>query len=172
MFGSGMVVGNTGILLHNRAAEFSLEPRHPNEVTLGKRPRHSILPAMVFEGANLRFTLGCVGANMQPQGQVQILLNLLDRKMNLQEAIDAPRVRALGGLPISAEGTFASELTDRLASMGHEIIAGEETPADWIQPHEFARSFKGSAQAIAIDPKLGTLWGASDPRLDGVAIGY
>jgi gamma-glutamyltranspeptidase / glutathione hydrolase len=172
MFGSGMVVGNTGILLHNRAAEFSLEPGHPNEVTLGKRPRHSILPAMVFEGANLRFTLGCVGANMQPQGQVQILLNLLDRKMNLQEAIDAPRVRALGGLRISAEGTFASELTDRLASMGHEIIAGEETPADWIQPHEFARSFKGSAQAIAIDPKLGTLCGASDPRLDGVAIGY
>ena len=49
--------------------------------------------------------------------------------------------------------TFASELIDRLATMGHEIIAGEETPADWIQPHEFARSFKGSAQAIAIDPE-------------------
>src|SRR5262245_27497571 len=60
MFGSGVVAGDTGILLHNRAAEFSLEPGHPNEVTLGKRPRHSILPAMVFEGANLRFTLGCV----------------------------------------------------------------------------------------------------------------
>ena len=172
MSGSGMVAGDTGILLHNRAAEFSLEPGHPNEVCPRRRPRHSILPAMVFEGANLRFTLGCVGANMQPQGQVQILLNLLDRKMNLQEAIDAPRVRALGGLRISAEGTFASELTDRLAAMGHEIIAGEETPADWIQPHEFPRSFKGSAQAIAINPKVGTLCGASDPRLDGVAIGY
>jgi gamma-glutamyltranspeptidase / glutathione hydrolase len=172
MFGSGMIAGNTGILLHNRAADFSLEPGHPNEVCPGKRPRHSILPAMVFEGDNLRLTLGCVGANMQPQGQVQILLNLLDRKMNFQEAIDAPRVRALGGLRISAEQTFASELIDGLASIGHQIIPGEETPADWIQPHEFARSFKGSAQAIAIDPKFGTLCGASDPRLDGVAIGY
>ena len=172
MFGSGMVAGDTGILLHNRAAEFSLEPGHPNEVCPRKRPRHSILPAMVFQGDNLRLTLGCVGANMQPQGQVQILLNLLDRGMNLQEAIDAPRVRALGGLRISAEQTFASELIDRLASMGHQIIPGEEAPADWIQPHEFARSFKGSAQAVAIDPKLGTLCGASDPRLDGVAIGY
>jgi gamma-glutamyltranspeptidase / glutathione hydrolase len=172
MFGSGMVAGDTGILLHNRAAEFSLEPGHPNEVCPRKRPRHSILPAMVFQGDNLRFTLGCVGANMQPQGQVQILLNLLDRGMNLQEAIDAPRVRALGGLRISAEQTFASELIDRLASMGHQIIPGEEAPADWIQPHEFARSFKGSAQAVAIDPELGTLCGASDPRLDGVVLGY
>ena len=172
MFGSGMVAGDTGILLHNRAAEFSLEPGHPNEVSPRKRPRHSILPAMVFQGDDLRLTLGCVGANMQPQGQVQILLNLIDRGMNLQEAIDAPRVRALGGLRISAEQTFAAELIDRLASMGHQIIPGEEVPADWIQPHEFARSFKGSAQAVAIDPKLGTLCGASDPRLDGVAIGY
>ena len=109
---------------------------------------------------------------MQPQGQVQILLNLPDRGMNLQEAIDPPRVRALGGLRISAEQTFPSELIERLAAMGHQIIPGEETPADWVQPHEFARSFKGSAQAVAIDPKLGTLCGASDPRLDGVALGY
>ena len=172
MFGSGMVAGDTGILLHNRAAEFSLEPGHPNEVSPRKRPRHSILPAMVFQGDDLHLTLGCVGANMQPQGQVQILLNLIDRGMNLQEAIDAPRVRALGGLRISAEQTFVAALIDRLASMGHQIIPGEEEPADWIAPHEFARSFKGSAQAVAIDPKLGALCGASDPRLDGVAIGY
>jgi gamma-glutamyltranspeptidase/glutathione hydrolase len=154
IFGSGMVVGDTGIVLHNRAAEFSLEPGHPNEESPGKRPRHSILPAMVFEGDDLCLSLGCIGANMQPQGQVQILLNLIDRGMNLQEAIDAPRVRALGGLRISAEETFASEPIARLASMGHHVISGEETPADWIQPHEFARSFKGSAQAMAIDSKL------------------
>ncbi|HEY5953073.1 MAG TPA: gamma-glutamyltransferase, partial [Terrimicrobiaceae bacterium] len=172
MFGSGMVARDTGILLHNRAAAFSLEPGHPNEVNSGKRPRHSILPAMIFEGHDLRLTLGCVGANMQPQGQVQILLNLIDRGMNLQEAVDAPRVRALGGLRISVEQTCADELVARLASMGHDIVSGDETPADWIQPHEFARSFKGSAQAVAIDRNLGTLCGASDPRLDGVAIGY
>jgi gamma-glutamyltranspeptidase / glutathione hydrolase len=172
IFGSGIVVGDTGIVLHNRAAEFSLEAGHPNEVSPGKRPRHSILPAMVFEGEDLRITFGCMGVNMQPQGQVQILLNLIDRGMNLQEAIDAPRVRALGGTRISVEQTFAREVIDRLASLGHEIIPGEEIPSDWIQPHEFARSFKGSAQAIAIDREFGTLCGASDPRLDGVAIGY
>ncbi len=109
---------------------------------------------------------------MQPQGQVQILLNLIDREMNLQEAIDAPRMRTLGGLRISVEQTLASERVARLASMGHQIVSGEEAPVDWIQPDEFARSFKGSAQAVAVDPKLGTLCGASDPRLDGLAIGY
>jgi gamma-glutamyltranspeptidase/glutathione hydrolase len=127
---------------------------------------------MVFRNDDLRFSLGCVGANMQPQGQVRILLNLIDREINFQEAIDAPRVRALGGLRTSVEQTLASEQVARLASLGHQIVSGEEAPVDWIQPHEFARSFKGSAQAVAIDPKLGTLCGASDPRLDGVAIGY
>ena len=113
-----------------------------------------------------------MGANMQPQGQVQILSNLIDRGMNLQEAIDAPRVRALGGNRISVEQTFAGDVITRLASMGHDIIPGEELPTDWLQPHDFARSFKGSAQAIAIDSEFDTLCGASDPRLDGVAIGY
>jgi gamma-glutamyltranspeptidase/glutathione hydrolase len=126
---------------------------------------------MVFRNDDLRFSLGCVGANMQPQGQVQILLNLIDREMNLQEAIDAPRVRALGGLRTSVEQALAEQVA-RLASLGHQIVSDEEAPVDWIQPHEFARSFKGSAQAVAIDPKLGTLCGASDPRLDGLAIGY
>jgi len=172
IFGSGIVVENTGVVLHNRAAEFSLQAGHPNEISPGKRPRHSILPAMLFQGDDLRVTFGCMGANMQPQGQVQILINLIDRGMNLQEAIDAPRVRALGGNRISVEQTFAADVITRLASMGHDIIPGEELPTDWLQPHDFARSFKGSAQAIAIDPEFDTLCGASDPRLDGVAIGY
>ncbi len=109
---------------------------------------------------------------MQPQGQVQILINLIDRGMNLQEAIDAPRVRALGGNRISVEQTLAADVITRLVSCGHDILPGEEIPSDWLEPHDFARSFKGSAQAIAIDPEFGTLCGASDPRLDGVAIGY
>jgi gamma-glutamyltranspeptidase/glutathione hydrolase len=117
-------------------------------------------------------TFGCMGANMQPQGQVQILLNVIDRGMNPQEAIDASRVRVLGGNRISVEPTFTSDVIARLASLGHEIIPGEEPPADWLQPHDFLHSFMGSAQAIVIDPVFGTLCGASDPRLDGVAIGY
>ncbi len=172
IFGSGMVAGDTGIILHNRAAEFSLEPGHPNVIAPGKRPRHSILPSMLFKGDDLVMSFGCMGANMQPQGQVQILLNMIDRGMNPQEAIDAPRVRVLGGNRISVEATFAADVVACLASFGHDIVAGEEPPADWLEPHDFQRSFMGSAQAIMIDPEFGTLCGGSDPRLDGVAIGY
>jgi len=172
IFGSGMVAGDTGIILHNRGAEFCLEAGHPNEVVPGKRPRHSILPAMVFQDDRLHMTFGCMGANMQPQGQVQILVNMIDRKMNPQQAIDASRVRVLGGNRISVESTFPPEVVARLGAMGHQIIPGEEPPADWLQPHDFMRSFMGSAQAIAIEPTYGTLCGGSDPRLDGVAIGY
>jgi gamma-glutamyltranspeptidase/glutathione hydrolase len=172
IFGSGMVAGDTGIILHNRGAEFSLEVGHPNEIGPGKRPRHSILPAMVFQDDRLHMSFGCMGANMQPQGQVQILVNMIDRKMNPQEAIDAPRVRVLGGNRVSVESTFAPEVIARLAALGHKIIPGEEPPADWRQPHDFMRSFMGSAQAIVIDETYGTLCGGSDPRLDGVAIGY
>jgi gamma-glutamyltranspeptidase / glutathione hydrolase len=172
VFGSGMVAGDTGIILHNRAAEFSLERDHPNEIAPGKRPRHSILPAMVFRGDDLHMTFGCMGANMQPQGQVQILVNLIDRAMNPQQAIDASRVRVLGANRISVESTFPPDVIARLASFGHEIIPGEAPPADWLQPHDFLHSFMGSAQAIVIDRAFGTLCGGSDPRLDGVAIGY
>jgi len=172
VFGSGMVAGDTGIILHNRAAEFSLEPGLPNEIAPRKRTRHSIIPSMVFRGDDLHMTFGCMGANMQPQGQVQILLNVIDRGMNPQEAIDASRVRALGGNRISVEPTFPPDVITRLAGLGHEIIPGEDPPADWLEPHDFLRSFMGSAQAIVIDPVFGTLCGASDPRLDGVAIGY
>jgi gamma-glutamyltranspeptidase/glutathione hydrolase len=179
VFGSGIVVGDTGIIMHmnfvscnNRAAEFSLEAGHPNEVAPGKRPRHSILPSMLFQGDELHMSFGCMGANMQPQGQVQILLNMIDRGMNPQQAIDAPRVRVLDGRRVAVEPSFPPEVMSRLASLGHEIISGEEPPIDWMEPHDFAHSFMGSAQAIVIDPTFGTLCGGSDPRLDGVAIGY
>jgi gamma-glutamyltranspeptidase/glutathione hydrolase len=172
IFGSGIVVGDTGIIMHNRAAEFSLEAGHPNEVAPGKRPRHSILPSMLFQDNDLRMSFGCMGANMQPQGQVQILLNMIDRGMNPQQAIDAPRVRVLDGRRIAIEPTFPLEIMSRLASLGHEIVSGAKPPIDWMEPHDFAHSFMGSAQAIVIDPAFGTLCGGSDPRLDGVAIGY
>jgi gamma-glutamyltranspeptidase / glutathione hydrolase len=172
IFGSGMVAGDTGIILHNRAAEFSLELGHPNVIAPGKRPRHSILPSMVFKGDDLYMSFGCMGANMQPQGQLQILLNMIERGMNPQEAIDAPRVRVLGGNRISVEPIFPTEVKARLASLGHEIVVGEDPPTDWHQTHDFMHSFMGSAQAIVIDPDFGTLCGDSDPRLDGVAIGY
>lgn len=91
VFGSGLIVPGAGIVLHNRGADFELEDDHPNVAAPGKRVRHTILPAMLLDPAGeFTMTFGCMGANMQPQGQVQILVNLLDRGMNLQEALDAP----------------------------------------------------------------------------------
>jgi gamma-glutamyltranspeptidase len=99
---------------------------------------------------------------------VQILVNLLDRDMNLQEALDAPRV--LDGRRISVEAHANPSVADRLAAMGHQVSMGEEIPQDWEAPHDFMRSFEGSARAIVISGAA--LCGASDPRLDGIAVGY
>ena len=169
---SSPIVPGIGFCLNSRAQMFWLRHGLPSSLAPGKRPRHSILPAMVFRGDALHMTFGCMGANMQPQGQVQVLLNMIDRGMNPQQAIDASRVRVLGGNRISVEATFPSDVIARLASFGHEIVAGEAPPTDWLEPHDFLHSFMGSAQAIMLDPALGTLCGGSDPRLDGVAIGY
>lgn len=171
VFGSGIIVPGTGIILHNRGADFVMNEGHPNAVAPGKRVRHTILPAMLLNmDGSLRMSFGCMGANMQPQGQVQILINLIDRGMNLQEALDAPRVRALDGRRIRVEPhPSVPDLSERLAAMGHIPVRGEEVPADWMLPHDFMRTFEGSAQAIQIEPDGQSLSGASDPRLDGIA---
>jgi gamma-glutamyltranspeptidase/glutathione hydrolase len=171
VFGSGLVAPSTGIILHNRGADFDLGAGHPNVAAPGKRVRHTILPSMLLDKqGDFAMTFGCMGANMQPQGQVQILINLLDRGMNLQEAIDAPRVRVLDGRRISVEPHADPALAEKLLAMGHEVAAGEAIPQDWVAPHDFMRSFEGSAQAIALSGAA--LCGASDPRLDGIAVGY
>jgi gamma-glutamyltranspeptidase/glutathione hydrolase len=168
IFGSGIIVPGTGVILHNRGADFETERAHPNHAAPGKRVRHSILPSMVLsENGALELSFGCMGANMQPQGQAQILINLIDRDMDLQQALDAPRVRALDDRRISVEPHPDPDFTDRLAALGHHVVLGEESPADWMVRHDFLRSFEGSAQAIAIAGEA--LCGASDPRLDGIA---
>ena len=168
VFGSGIIVPGTGIVLHNRGADFVMDPSHPNAAAPGKRVRHSILPAMMLkEDGSLALSFGCMGANMQPQGQVQILVNLIDRGMNLQQALDAPRVRALDGRRVSIEPHRDPNFASALAALGHQVVAGEAVPEDWEAPHDFMRSFEGSAQAIALIGEA--LCGASDPRLDGIA---
>ena len=171
VFGSGIIVPGTGIILHNRGADFLMDEGHPNAAAPGKRVRHTILPAMLLNmDGSLRMSFGCMGANMQPQGQVQILINLIDRGMNLQEALDAPRVRALDGRRIHVEPhPEIPDLTERLATMGHIPVQGEEVPADWMISHDFMRTFEGSAQAIQIEHGGHSICGASDPRLDGIA---
>ena len=171
VFGSGIIVPGTGVILHNRGADFVMKEDHPNVVAPGKRVRHTILPAMMLnKDGSLRMTFGCMGANMQPQGQVQILVNLIDRGLNLQEAIDAPRVRVLDGRRISIEPhPNVPDFAKKLEAMGHILVGGGDIPADWTKPHEFIRTFEGSAQAILIEPGGRSLCGASDPRLDGIA---
>lgn len=108
---------------------------------------------------------------MQPQGHIQLLVNVLDLDMGLQEAIDAPRFRILEGDEIAFEETLGPELVDDLERRGHQPVTGDPPPSDWTSPQAFARSFKGSAQMIRFHRDHGSLEGGTDPRLDGVAIG-
>ncbi len=143
VFGSGIIVPGTGVILHNRGADFEMDPAHPNHAAPGKRVRHTILPSMMLaaDGA-LELSFGCMGANMQPQGQVQILVNLIDRGFDLQQALDAPRVRALDGRRISVERHQDQNFADKLAALGHQVVAGEEIPNDWMVRHDFLRSLR------------------------------
>ena len=158
-FGSGIVAGDTGIVLQDRGAGFSLDPKHPNRLEPGKRPFHTIIPAMVFKDGKLFMSFGVMGGAMQPQGHVQVLTNLIDLGMGLQQAIDAPRFRYVGGNRVLIEDEMPGAVIKRLLEKGH-------ARADHLN-----ESF-GGGQAIMIDPANGTLMGGSDPRKDGQALGY
>ena len=107
----------------------------------------------------------------QPQGHVQLLVNVLDLDMGLQAAIDAPRYRILEGDEVAFEETLDAELVADLERRGHQRVSGDPPPSDWASPQAFARSFKGSAQMIRFHRDHAALEGATDPRLDGVEIG-
>ena len=107
-------------------------------------------------------SFGVMGGAIQPQGHVQVLVNLIDRGMNLQEAIDAARYRFLSGKNVLMEDELGTSVIERLISMGHVRA----------RPAGVLRSSMGGGQAIWIDPATRTLMGASDPRKDGMALGY
>jgi gamma-glutamyltranspeptidase/glutathione hydrolase len=163
-FGSGIVAGDTGIMLHNRGSGFVLEADHPNRLEPGKRPFHTLIPAMVFKDDRLLLSYGVMGGDIQAQGHSQVLINLVDREMNLQQAIDAPRVRYISGKGVMLEDTLPASVIDGLVARGHERVL----PPAGIKH----RALMGGGQAIMIDPDSGALAGASDPRKDGIAIGY
>lgn len=157
-FGSGVTVPGTGIVLHNRGAGFTLADGHPNRPEPGKRPYHTIIPAMLRAGDGFLGCLGVVGAFMQPQGQLQILRNVLDRGMDPQAAIDAPRFRISERSErsrVAVEVGFPAEVAEGLARMGHEV-------------GRLAWWDAGGAQLV-LRAEDGSLLGGSDPRKDGRA---
>jgi gamma-glutamyltranspeptidase/glutathione hydrolase len=163
-FGSAVVAGDTGIVLHNRGTGFSLEPGHPNQYEPGKRPFHTLIPAMVFKDSQLLLSYGVMGGDIQAQGHAQVLVNLIDRGLNLQEAIDAPRVRYISGRGVMMEAALTTPVIDALIARGHQRVL----PTDgWSE-----RGLMGGGQAVMIDSVSGTLLGASDSRKDGIALGY
>jgi gamma-glutamyltranspeptidase/glutathione hydrolase len=156
-FGSGLVAGDTGIVLHNRGALFRIESGHPNAIAPRKRPFHTLIPSMVLKDGKPFFSFGVMGGDMQPQGHAQVLANLIDFGMDVQRAGESPRFRHSGG-EVLLESAFDGTVRTGLGSMGHKIAGGSDA---W-----------GGYQGILIDPRTGVLMGGSDPRKDGLAIGW
>jgi len=169
-FGSGLVVGEYGFGLQNRGALFALDEHHANRLEPGKRPFHTIIPGLVTQAGQPRLVFGVMGGDMQPQGQVQVLVNLIDFKMNVQAAGDAPRLEHVGsatptgeaeqppGGTVRAEPGLPEELLRDLERRGHRI--------------ERIRVNGGGYQGIWIAPGTNVLHGGSESRKDGAAVGY
>ncbi|MGH7860077.1 MAG: gamma-glutamyltransferase family protein, partial [Candidatus Binatia bacterium] len=158
-WGSGVTVGDTGILLQNRGAGFTLERDHPNRLEPNKRPRHTLAPAMMLADGRALMAFGFVGGDMQVQAQVQLICSLVDFRMNLQNALDAPRWRydADGG-SVALEDGVGEPVAVELGRRGHHIVKGG--------------GFFGGGQALLLHPEQGSFHGASDSRRDGCALGY
>ena len=155
-FGSGIASEKFGILLQNRGAGFSLEEGHPNVMAPGKRPMHTIIPAMLAEGDRVTTPFGVMGGAYQPNGHARFMSNIKDFGMDLQTALDAPRSFSDTGV-MKVERGYSDQVRAELAEMGHDVQI-PDTPI-------------GGAQAIHIQD-TGVLEGASDPRKDGCALGY
>lgn len=161
-FGSGLMEPETGVMLQNRGALFTLEEGHPNRVRPGKRPYHTLTPLLALDpDGSLGFTLGTPGGDSQTQSLLQIMNNLLLFGMSPQEAIEAPRFRSYEGLSLALEDRIPMETRRALESMGHEIRV----------IHGWTSTF-GGAQMIYIDPEFGTLTVASDPRREAYGLAY
>lgn len=166
-FGSTVVAGDTGVLLQNRGAYFSLDPAHPNALAPGKIPVHTLIASMGKRNDKLWSVLGCMGADGQPQIQLQAYVALMDFDCDIQQALEAPRwLSGRFGIgeardTLHIEGRFPAETLRELEARGHALNR-------WDAWNELA----GHAHGIVIDPVSGVRWGGSDPRSDGAAMGY
>jgi gamma-glutamyltranspeptidase / glutathione hydrolase len=169
-FGSGLAPADLGFAIQNRGTLFSLDENHANRLEPGKRPFHTIIPAMVTKDGQPEFVFGVMGGDMQPQGHVQVLVNMLDFGMDVQQAGEAPRVEHIGsatpkgkrgdpnGGTIQAEVGLPELIAKELARRGHQV--------EWVKRNG------GGYQGIWIDWKTGVLHGGTEARKDGAAVGY
>ncbi|MCC5973702.1 MAG: gamma-glutamyltransferase family protein [Rubellimicrobium sp.] len=155
-FGAGLASERFGLLFQNRGAGFTLAEGHPNEAGGGKRPLHTIIPGMLHRGGRLAGPFGVMGGAYQPTGHARFVTNLVDFGMDLQEAFDAPRSFWQNGM-LEVERGYPPAVRARLEEMGHRVVEAEEP--------------LGGGQAILIGDG-GALSAGSDPRKDGIALGY
>ena len=159
-FGSGVLVLGTGILLNNEMDDFVPKPGSLNSVEPKKRPLSSMSPTIVLKDGKPFLTIGSPGATRIITALSQILMNIIDHRMNIQEAIDAARIHCMTG-EIMMESRVPQEVQQALTSKGHKLSVRKEMDL-----------FFGGAQGVLIDPRTGTLYGGADPRRDGFAAGY
>jgi gamma-glutamyltranspeptidase/glutathione hydrolase len=156
-WGCGIVTEKTGINFHSRGAGFTLEPGHPNVIAPGKRPLHTLVPALVMKDGAPHMPFGVMGAAFQPMGHVFVVTNMVDYRMDPQEALDFPRAFVEGDI-LGVEDGIPSAVQSGLQALGHRV---ERRADPW-----------GGGQSILIDRTRGVLVGASDHRKDGCALGY
>jgi gamma-glutamyltranspeptidase/glutathione hydrolase len=156
-FGTGILSHGSGVMLQNRGFGFRVERGHPNCIAPKKRPMHTIIPGMLMQNGRAVMPFGVMGGHFQPMGQTLFLTNLLEYGLDIQQALDLPRVFPYGG-KLEIERGVPQAVVDRLAAMGHIPIVPE-------RPH-------GGGQAIWIDRARGVLVAGSEPRKDGLALGY
>ncbi|WP_037469774.1 gamma-glutamyltransferase [Sinorhizobium fredii] len=158
-YGSGLMAPISGVLFHNRGQSFVLTEGHPNEIGPRKRPMHTIIPGMVTRNGKTALSFGVMGGHYQAMGHAHFLSKLFDYAMDMQSAIELPRLFPLPGTTtIEAEEAIRNAIGEKLQGRGFKVI-----PPKWAI---------GGAQAVWIDHQHGTLLGASDHRKDGCALGY
>jgi len=156
-FGTGILAQKSGVMLHNRGYGFRVERGHPNCIAPRKRPMHTILPGMLMKDGHAVMPFGVMGGHFQPMGQTLLLTNMIDFGLDVQQALDLPRVMTTKG-KLEIESGVPMPVVESLRQLGHDVVRVEK-------PH-------GGGQAVWIDRARGVLVGGSDPRKDGLALGF